>query len=217
MSKLLFIKASPRGADSRSVAVAEAYLARLKAGDPRLVVDTIDLWKENLPAFDGNKANAKLALITKQSHTREQKTAWDQITAIATRFIAADHYLFAVPMWNGGIPYRLKHYIDIIHQPGLLFGMNQATGYFGLLKNKKATLVLTSGAYSPSAPSPAFGVDHHATYLRAWLNQAGVSDIEEIRYQPTVLAADPAKGLATATAEARALAARQHQSAAETA
>lgn len=202
MTKLLYIKASPRGAASSSIAVADAYLARLKAGDNGLVVDEINLWQENLPTFDGNKANAKLAVIAKQAHTREQKTAWDEITATANRFIAADHYLIAVPMWNGGIPYRLKQYIDIIHQPGLLFGMNPATGYFGLLKDKTATLVLTSGAYSLSAPSPAFGVDHHAAYLRAWLNQAGVSDIEEIRYQPTVLTADPAAGRAAAMAEA---------------
>jgi len=190
MTKLLYIKASPRGAASRSVAVADAYLAALKAKQPALAVDTIDLWQENLPPFDGYRANAKLAVITKQAHSATQKTAWDEITAIANRFIAADHYLFAIPMWNGGIPYRLKQYIDIIHQPGLLFGLNPATGYFGLLTGKKATLVYKSGAFSPGAPSPAFGVDHHSTYMRSWLNQAGVTDIEEVRLQPTVLTAD---------------------------
>jgi FMN-dependent NADH-azoreductase len=34
-------------------------------------------------------------------------------------------------------------------------------------------------------------VDHHSTYLRAWLNQAGVSKIDELRFQPTVLTQDP--------------------------
>ena len=205
MTKLLFIKASPRGGDSRSVAIAEAYLARLEARNAGLIVDTIDLWQETLPEFDGNKANAKLAVITKQTHTREQKTAWDEITAIANRFASADRYLFAVPMWNGGIPYRLKQYIDIIHQPGLLFGMNPETGYFGLLKDKKATLVYTSGAYAPGVP-PTFGTDHHSTYLRAWLNQAGITDIEEVRFQPTLLSPDPAAGLAQAKSSAKAMA-----------
>ena len=205
MTKLLFIKASPRGGDSRSVAIAEAYLARLEARNAGLIVDTIDLWQETLPEFDGNKANAKLAVITKQTHTREQKTAWDEITAMANRFTSADRYLFAVPMWNGGIPYRLKQYIDIIHQPGLLFGMNPETGYFGLLKDKKATLVYTSGAYAPGVP-PTFGTDHHSTYLRAWLNQAGITDIEEVRFQPTLLSPDPAAGLAQAKSAAKAMA-----------
>ena len=190
MSKLLYIKASPRGAASRSGAVADAYLAALRSASPSLTVDEIDLWQENLPHFDGNRANAKLAVITGQSQSADQKTAWDEITAIANRFISADRYLFSIPMWNGGIPYRLKQYIDIIHQPGLLFGLKPTTGYFGLLENRKAVLVYTSGAYSPAAPSPAFGVDHHSTYMRFWLAQAGITNVEEIRLQPTVLTAD---------------------------
>lgn len=206
MTVLLFIKASPRGALSKSIAIAEAYVNELRARQPDLAVDMIDLWEENLPAFDGNKANAKLAVVTMTPHSAEQKTAWDEITTIARRFVAADRYVFAVPMWNGSVPYKLKQYIDIIHQPGLLFAMNSATGYVGLLHNKKATLVLTSGVYAPSAPSPAFGVDHHASYLKAWLNQAGVTDIEDIRYQPTLRTADPAAGFAAAIDKARSLA-----------
>ncbi len=202
MTRLLFIKASPRGSASRSVAVAESYLAALRAKTPDLEVDTIELWEEALPDFDGNRANAKLNVITGTAQSASQVTQWDEITAIAQRFIAADRYLFAVPMWNGGIPYRLKQYIDIIHQPGLLFGLDPARGYFGLLQGKRATLAYTSGAFSQAAPQPAFGTDHHSTYLRDWLNQAGVTEIEEIRYQPTLLSADPEAAFAAAKAEA---------------
>jgi FMN-dependent NADH-azoreductase len=193
MTKLLFIQASPRGGQSKSIQVAEAYLAVLREANPGLEVDTLPLWETDLPVFDGDKAAAKVNVMLGQEHDTVQKTAWDQIVGIADRFIAADRYIFAVPMWNSGIPYRLKHYIDIIHQPGLLWGLKPESGYFGLLENKHATLVLTAGAYSPSFPSPAFGVDHHSTYLRAWLNQAGVTAIDEIRFQPTLLTADPAR------------------------
>lgn len=195
MTKLLFVQASPRGHESKSIQIAETYLDALRAGNPDLEVDTIALWEADLPAFDGDKAAAKINVMLGQDQNAVQKTAWDQITAIANRFIAADRYLFAVPMWNGSVPYRLKHYIDIIHQPGLLFGLKPDTGYFGLLKNKRATLVLTSGAYAQNFPSPAFGVDHHSTYLHSWLNQAGISAIEELRFQPTVLTQDPAGDL----------------------
>ena len=206
MSKLLYIKASPRGTSSKSSAVADAYLAALRKRHTDLDVDTLDLAQETLPEFDGDKVAAKMAVITGESNEGQQKTAWDEITAYANRFIAADRYLLAVPMWNGGIPYRLKHYIDVIHQPGLLWGLDPQTGYFGLLKNKKAVLALTSGAYGQSMPSPAFGIDHHSTYLRAWLNQAGVTDIEEIRFQPTLLNADPEGSFKAAVAAAHALA-----------
>ena len=208
MSKLLYIKASPRGADSKSSAVADAYLAALGARLPDLAVDTLDLAKEKLPDFGGDKVAAKMAVIAGETNEGRQKTAWDEITAVADRFISADRYLIAVPMWNGGIPYRLKQYIDVIHQPGLLWGLDPQTGYFGLLKNKQAVLALTSGAYGPSMPSPAFGIDHHSTYLQAWLNQAGVADIEVIRFQPTLLDPDPEASFKAAVAAARSLAAR---------
>jgi FMN-dependent NADH-azoreductase len=100
MTKLLYIKASPRP-ESRSVAVADAYLAALKARAPGLSVDVMALWDETLPEFDGDRANAKLAVITGQPHNAIQKTKWDGVIAIVERFKAADIYLFAVPMWMG--------------------------------------------------------------------------------------------------------------------
>jgi FMN-dependent NADH-azoreductase len=155
------------------------------------------LWDENLPAFDGDKAAAKMNVIAGAGpgDSAALQTAWDQVTAIAARFISADRYLFAVPMWNAGIPYRLKQYIDLIHQPGLLWVLDPDTGYHGLLKDKHATLALTAGVYAPGVKEPNFGVDHHSTYLRAWLNQAGVTDIDEVRFQPSLLTADPEAGL----------------------
>jgi FMN-dependent NADH-azoreductase len=171
--------------------VAEAYLAALRETNSDLEVDTLSVWDTDLPVFDGNKVAAKMNVMTGQDQNAVQKTAWDQIVEIAGRFVSADRYLFAVPMWNSGIPYRLKHYIDVIHQPGRLWGLKPETGYFALLENKHATLVLTSGAYAESFPSPAFGVDLHSTYMRAWLNQAGITAIDEIRFQPTLLTQDP--------------------------
>lgn len=206
MTKLLFIQASPRGTDSKSIEIAEVYLDALRAENLDLEVDRLDLWKADLPAFDGDKAAAKLNVILGKEHDAIRRTAWDQIVGIANRFTAADRYLFAVPMWNGGVPYRLKQYIDIIHQPRLLFGLKPETGYFGLLENKHATLVLTSGVFAQSFPSPAFGEDHHSTYLRAWLNQAGISAIDELRFQPTLLTGDPAGDLERAKEDAARLA-----------
>lgn len=208
MSSLLYIKASPRGADLKSTAVANAYVAALRERLPELSVDTLDLAKEKVPDFDGDKIAAKMAVMTGRTNEGPQKTAWEEITAVANRFISADRYLFAVPMWNGGIPYRFKQYIDVIYQPGLLWGLDPKSGYFGLLKNKRAVLALTSGAYGPSMPSPAFGLDHQSTYIRAWLNQAGVTDIEEIRFQPTILNPDAEGSFRTAIAAARSLASR---------
>lgn len=188
---LLYLKASPRKAESQSIQLAEVYLTALRSSNPDLVVDTIDVWEEELPAFDGDKAAAKMKVIAGQQPDGPQRTAWDEVVAIANRFIAADRYLIATPMWNSGIPYRLKHYVDLIHQPGLLWGLDPQKGYYGLLKDKHATLALTSGVYAPGV-APPFGIDHQSTYLRDWLNQAGVIAMDELRFQPSMLTADPA-------------------------
>ncbi len=206
MNRLLFIQSSPRHTQSKSTQIAQAYLSALCENNPDLSVDVLSVWDIDLPVFDGDKVGAKIAVMQGKEHTASEKTAWDQIVEIANRFIAADRYLLAVPMWNGGIPYPLKHYIDLIHQPGLLWGLKPDSGYFGLLKNKHATLVLTAGAYSPSAPSPAFGTDHHSSYLRAWLNQARVTAIDELRFEPTLLTANPSGDFERARSEAVALA-----------
>jgi FMN-dependent NADH-azoreductase len=206
MPKLLYIQASPRGAESKSIAVADAYLDALLARTSGIEVDTIQLWQEDLLPFDEIQAAAKIKVMTGRQPEGPEKAAWAEITEVANRFIAADRYLLAVPMWNGGIPYRLKHYIDIVHQPGLTWGLNPQTGFFGLLKNKHATVALTSGAYRPGAPE-GFGADYQSTYVRDWLNQAGVETVDEIRFQPTLLTPDAAAGLAAAKEAAVKLAA----------
>ena len=113
MTKLLFIKASPRSAGSKSNALAEAYLDALKQRHSDLAIDILDLAKDQIPEFDGNKVAAKMAVLAGEGPTGAAKTAWDEITEVANRFIAADRYLIATPMWNGGIPYRLKQFIDV--------------------------------------------------------------------------------------------------------
>lgn len=194
MTKLLYIQASPRGGESKSIQIADTYLQALRAQSSEIEVDSIQLWKEELFPFGEAEANVKTRVMTGHAPEGDGIAVWDRVRAVAKRFIEADRYLFAVPMWNGGIPYRLKHYIDIVHQPGLTWGIHPATGFFGLLKNKQATLVLTAGAYRPGAPS-GFGPDYQSTYLRDWLHQAGVETVDEIRFQPTLLTPDPASGL----------------------
>jgi FMN-dependent NADH-azoreductase len=104
-------------------------------------------------------------------------------------------------MWNAGVPYVLKQWIDIITQPGWVFGFTPTDGYHGLLTGKKAVTVYTSGVYSPGAP-PAFGSDFHSTFFNDWLRFAGITDVTELRFQPTMLTATPEADRAAAHANA---------------
>ncbi len=192
MKKILQIVASPRGADSKSKALSDAYLQSLKEKDANITIETIELWQANLPEFEANKAAAKMTFFGDGEMNETRKSAWDSVTEITQRFIDADEYVFAIPMWNGGIPYKLKQYIDIITQPGLLFGFDPEKGYSGMLKNKKATVFYSSGVYAPGA-APRYGTDFHSNYFNWWLNMVGIKDIDEVRFQPSLLTENPQK------------------------
>ena len=197
MSKILYIIASPRGEKSKSRALAESYLKNL--GD-QVTIDTLELWQENLPEFEADRAAAKMTFFGDGEMNENKKNVWNNIVEITKRFTDADQYVFALPMWNGGVPYKMKQYIDIITQPGLLFGFDPEKGYFGLLENKKATVFYTSGVYAPGA-APRYGSDFHSNYFNWWLNMIGIQDVEEVRFQPTLLTADSNKDFEEALAK----------------
>ena len=151
MTRLLHISASPRGAASESLTLAGAFLQAHQAARPDVQVDHLDLHDGTLPGFGRLAAGAKMAVLGGGQPSPDQAAAWDAAKAVFDRFAAAGAYLFSVPMWNAGIPYVLKQWIDIITQPGWVFGFTPAGGYTGLITGKKAAVIYTSGIYSPGA------------------------------------------------------------------
>ena len=188
MSKLLHVSASPRGESSDSRALADAFLDAHSRAHPEVAVEELDLFDGKLPAFGHLAAEAKMAVWGGGQPSAEQQGEWDAARGVFDRFAAADAYLFSVPMWNAGVPYALKQWIDIISQPGWLFSFTPDAGYGGLIRGKKAAVIYTSGVYAPGAPL-AYGADFHAAFFNDWLRFAGFTDVVEIRWQPTVLTA----------------------------
>ncbi|GIH99362.1 FMN-dependent NADH-azoreductase [Planobispora takensis] len=180
--RLLHISASPRGPQSASLAIAEEFLAAYRRTHPGAEIDRFDLWDGTLPAFGPEAAAAKMALFAGQT---PQGDAWDAAVRTFERFDSYDAYLFSVPMWNSGVPYVLKQFIDVVSQPGMVFGFDAETGYIPLLKDKKAAVVYTSAVWAPGLP-PGFGADFQAPFFDGWLRWAGITDITDIRYHPTV-------------------------------
>lgn len=67
----------------------------------------------------------------------------------------ANRYLIATPMWNSGVPFPLKHLIDVITQPGHTFATKPDAGLdeWGLLTGKKAIVISAQGAaYQAGSP-----------------------------------------------------------------
>lgn len=209
MKKLLYIKASPRAEKSNSIKLADEFLAAYQQKHPDAVIDVIDLWQANLPEFDGDSAAAKVSFFGEPAMNEKQKTVYDELVRIFNRFNAADDYLIATPLWNFGVPYKLKQYIDLLTMPGTLFGFEPAKGYIGLLKNKRATIVSTAAIYMPGL-TKAYGSDHSTTYLTDWLNFAGISDISTVWFYGSKMRneAETKVAFEKAQSEARAAAAR---------
>jgi FMN-dependent NADH-azoreductase len=207
MSKLLYIEASPRKSRSKSIEVAHVFLFALQNSHSSVEVDKLDLWSTELPSFNGDTVDAKYAILRGQPHTAEQAKAWQRVVDVIERFKSADWYLFSLPMWNFGVPYVLKHLIDVIVQPGLTFSFSPTEGYQGLVTGKKAVAVYArGGAYGSGTGAEAY--DLQSKTLSGILGFIGVTDVTSIFVEPTLAApADleatvkTAKELAIATAK----------------
>lgn len=186
--KLLHIAASPRGERSESLALANTFLTSAHLSNPDIQIAEWNLWDGSLPAFGPDAAAAKMAVFAGEEPTGD---AWSAAVETFRRFDAADRYLFSVPMWNAGVPYIIKQLIDVISQPGLMFGFDPEQGYSGLLRNKKAAVIYTSAVYGPGRP-PAFGSDFQSAYFADWLRWAGIHDQTEIHFRPNLATPDAA-------------------------
>ena len=187
--RLLHISASPRGAQSESLALADHFLTSFTSVHPEIEVEHWDLWDGTLPEFGPAAAAAKMSVFAGADPHGEAARAWADAIATFRRFDSADRYLFSVPMWNAGVPYILKQFIDVISQPGLLFGFDPVEGYSGLLQHKKAAVIYTGAVYG-AGRGPRFGSDFQTPYVQDWLRWAGIADIEDVRFQPNLATTD---------------------------
>lgn len=189
MAKILHIQSSPRGNRSASVAVAEHFISSYLASHPGDTVETLDLWLAKLPEFDGFTLDAKYAVLGGQSPEAEQIAAWEKVVALADHFKSADKILFSLPMWNFGVPYKLKHYIDLLAQPGLTFSYTPEEGYKGLVTGKAVAAVYArGGAYGPGTGAESY--DQQSAYLKQVLGFIGLTGVSDIFVEPTLAGAD---------------------------
>ena len=202
MTSLLHISASPRRDRSESLAIADTFIDELLATHPDVTVQHWDLWDGTLPEFGPAAAAAKMAVFAGADPEGDEAAAWRAARQTFERFDSVDNYLFTVPMWNASVPYILKQFIDVVSQPGMVFGFDPVTGYSGLLEHKRAAVIYTGAVYGPDR-GPRFGNDFQQPYFEDWLRWAGIDDIESIAFRPNLATADPASGRRAALARAR--------------
>ena len=190
--KINYIECSPRGERSHSTKIAQAYIEQAKKNIPDLELNHINPWSLNLPEFDGDMLNAKYSVISGTDPSADEVSAWSNVKKIFDDFNNADHYLFSVPMWNFNIPYKLKHYIDIITQPGMSWSYTPEDGYKGLMTDKTATIIYATGdGYGDGTGFESF--DMQKPYVNLWLTFLGFKKIEKVVVDRTLFDAETAE------------------------
>ena len=185
MAKLLYIQASPRER-SHSTKVAKKFLESYVERNPKDTIEKLDLWHKKLPPFDGHTIKAKYNVLHGLPHEPEEEKAWEEVKEIFHHFDAADKYIMSVPMWNFHIPYPLKHYIDVITQPGLAFELTPEGTFKPLVTGKPVVLIYASGGtYGPG--SGAQVLDFQKPYMKTWLEFIGFKKIYEIVADGTLM------------------------------
>jgi FMN-dependent NADH-azoreductase len=180
--RLLHIIATPRGLASNTGRISGVLLEELHDRYDDLDVRTLDLFSADLPAVAGVNIKSKYALMTGQPLDDPARDSWREIERTIAVFLDADIYLLTVPMWNFGVPYALKYYIDAIVQPGYLFTYDELGQPVGLVHGRKMVCVTSRGG-DYSEP-PMLALDYLNTYLKTIFGFVGITDLKFFSAQP---------------------------------
>lgn len=174
MAHVLHIDSSPRGDRSISRTVSKDLIAAWKQLHPDDTVTYRDLGHHPVPHVDEPWIAA--AFTPPPQRSPELNQAIETSDALVNEFLAADRYVFGVPMYNLSVPSTFKAYIDQIVRVGRTFGVNEQ-GFEGLVDSSKKMLVITARGGSYQQGTPAASYDLQEPYIRAIFGFIGVTDI----------------------------------------
>jgi FMN-dependent NADH-azoreductase len=174
--KLLHLDSSILGAASVTRTLTGAIVDRLRATNPGLDVIYRDLAAAPLPHFALADMPADHPILVAMGSPALEPTP--ETIAILNEFLAADVVVIGVPMYNFAVPSHLKAWLDRIVVRGKTFRYGP-NGPEGLAGGKRVILALARGGVY-SAGSPAAGMEHAESYLRAVFAVLGITQPEAV-------------------------------------
>jgi FMN-dependent NADH-azoreductase len=142
MTTLLRLDASALGEQAHSSQLADTFTHHWQAKNPHGQVINHLLVNEVQGHLDDLCLSSMFTQTPPSCKVTQAKFA--QADVYLAELKAADHVVIATPMYNFGIPSYLKTWFDFVMRAGETFRYTE-TGPEGLLKGKKATLIITSG------------------------------------------------------------------------
>lgn len=112
-----------------------------------------------------------------EERTAQHRQTLAESDELVAELLAADVLVIGAPIYNFSVPATLKAWIDMIARARLTFEYTQ-NGPRGLLKDKKAYVVVPSGGVPVGSP-----MDFATPYLRHALSFVGITDVEFIGAQ----------------------------------
>ncbi len=178
MATLLKIDVSPRGDHSVSRRLGNQFLESWKQAHSGGEVISRDLAKTPMPFVDLPWILG--AYSPEDARNDEQRKALELGDTFITEMEKADEYLITTPMYNFAVPAALKAWIDHVVRVGKTFKVTPEGAYEGLLKGKKATVVVaSSGSYEAGSPLETYNME--TPYLKAVLGFIGVGEVTVIQ------------------------------------
>lgn len=175
MSKVLVLTSSVLGDASVSNQLTTHIVNQLRLKDGKSKVIARDLGSNPVPHLT---QDSTIALRVPEAENEVQANAQALSDELIAELKAADLLVIGAPMYNFGIPSTLKAWFDYVLRAGITFSYSD-TGPEGLLKGKRAIVVLTRGGLYSEGPAQL--MDAQEPHLRTLLGFIGITDVTFIR------------------------------------
>lgn len=170
MTQLLVVETSPRGQQSVSRLMTQRFLTAWRTAHPGGHIVHRDLVDSGLSFVTAPWLQAYFTPPADQSQAmKEELRLSDELVA---ELLAAEHLVISTPVYNYNVPASLKAWVDHIVRKGATLGFDGR----GLVKGKKATLLIASGGVYTEG-SPIRDRDIATQYLRLILGVIGIEDV----------------------------------------
>lgn len=169
--RVLEVTASGRSKDSVSRMLSADLIGALETRHGDVETKRRDL-SQGIALVDEAWINANFTAPEERS--AEQRAVLADSDKLVGEIQSADTIVIGAPIYNFGVPAALKAWVDMIARARLTFRYTE-NGPEGLLKGKKAYVVIASGGVPVDSP-----LDFATPYLRQALAFIGITDVEII-------------------------------------
>ena len=168
--KIYQIDSSARNEGSTSRALAKKLLEKIKKPEDEIIYRDLD---DEMVFVSGLTESGMK--IDKKDQTEHHKKMFELSDKLVKELKESDIIIISAPIYNYGPPATLKAWSDLAARVGETFKFRSDGRREGLLKNKKAYLVITSGGTKLNSNE-----DFLTPWLKFILNFFGIKDIQII-------------------------------------